>query len=349
MDFVPDYRHFRDVMNNQRSSRLTLYEHAVSGEIMESIQGESFAALYGGDATDILEYRRQHCRFFRDMTYDVVTYDMNITDILPGGGALSGGKAGPIQTRADFEAYPWDELPILYWRRARPHFDALAKVLPAGMKGVGGPGNGVFEISEDLVGLEYLPFMEVDDPDLYAELFEKIGDLMVAIWTEFLERYAGHFVACRFGDDLGFKSSLLTHPSTIRKHVIPQYIRIIDLIHAAGLPFLYHSCGCIFEVMDDILALDIQAKHSNEDTIAPFDRWIRDYGDRIALLGGFDMDFLCRQSEQDVYARVIEDGARFRRTAQGYALGSGNSIPTYVPVENYRAMVRAGQVLRAAE
>jgi uroporphyrinogen decarboxylase len=26
----------------------------------------------------------------------------------------------------------------------------------------------------------------------------------------------------------------------------------------------------------------------------------------------------------------------------GYALGSGNSIPTYVPQENYLAMVRAG-------
>jgi hypothetical protein len=42
-----------------------------------------------------------------------------------------------------------------------------------------------------------------------------------------------------------------------------------------------------------VLALGIRAKHSNEDGIAPFGQWIARYGDRIALLGGFDMDFLC--------------------------------------------------------
>ena len=30
--------------------------------------------------------------------------------------------------------------------------------------------------------------------------------------------------------------------------------------------------------MDDIIELGIEAKHSNEDAIAPFGRWIQDYG-----------------------------------------------------------------------
>ncbi len=30
------------------------------------------------------------------------------------------------------------------------------------------------------------------------------------------------------------------------------------------MEFLLHSCGCIFEVMEDILATGIDAKHSNE-------------------------------------------------------------------------------------
>lgn len=96
---------------------------------------------------------------------------------------------------------------------------------------------------EHLVGLEYLPPMQVDDPDLYADLFRRIGDFMLAVWREFLVRYGRHFAACRFGDDLGFKSSLLTNPSTVRDHVLPQYRRIVGAIHAAGRPFLWHSCG----------------------------------------------------------------------------------------------------------
>ncbi|MFP4140604.1 MAG: uroporphyrinogen decarboxylase family protein [Phycisphaerae bacterium] len=347
--FQPDYRQFEAVMRNQRPARLPLYEHIVSPRVMEKILGESFADLEKGDARDRAEFSRQYCRFFRTMRYDVVTFEVCITTVLPDHGAIVGGRPGPIQTRADFDRYPWDQLPSLFWAQAQPQFEALCAALPEGMKAVGGVGNGVFEIAEDLVGLEYLPFMQVDDPDLYADLFVRIGDTMAALWREFLARHASVFVACRFGDDLGFRSSLLTNPETVRRHILLQYKRLIDQVHAADLPLLWHSCGCIFEIMDDVIALGIDAKHSNEDAIAPFGRWIEDYGDRIGLLGGFDMDFLCTALPEEVRRRVLEDGRRFRQEAKGYALGSGNSIPDYVPTENYLAMVRAGWTLQQEE
>jgi uroporphyrinogen decarboxylase len=347
MTFKPDYRHFEAVMRNERPARLPLYEHVVSVEIMERILDVRFAEGACGNADDLAGYYRWFCRFFQEMTYDTVSSEVNIGAILPGETALKGGR-GPIQNRADFEAYPWRELPELYWRRARPRFDALKAALPPGMKAVGGVGNGVFELAEALVGLEYLPFMEVDDPALYADLFRAIGDTMCAIWREFMPRYREAFVACRFGDDLGFKSSLLTNPATVREHVIPQYRRVIDIVHAGGVPFIWHSCGCIFEIMEDVIALGIDAKHSNEDAIAPFSEWISRYGGRLALLGGFDMDFLCSQGEREVYEAVREQGRAFRESARGYALGSGNSIPDYVPPANYLAMIRACQSLRDA-
>lgn len=349
MSFTPDHTHFADVMRNRRPARLPIYEHIISPLIMEQVLDQEFASLLEGDTGDLAEFFRHYCGFFKEMTYDVVSFEVCIVEILPGGGAIMGGKPGPIQNRADFESYPWDELPERYWSHAEAKLDALARAMPDGMQAVGGVGNGVFEISEDLVGLEYLPLMQADDPGLHAAVYDKIGNLMAALWSRFLERYSEVFAACRFGDDLGFKSSLLTRPATLRENVFPQYQRLIDLIHSAGRPFLYHSCGCIFEVMDDILALGIDAKHSNEDVIAPFDRWIRDYGSRIGLLGGFDMDFLCSRSPDEVYAAVLENGKRFRASARGYALGSGNSIPEYVPVDNYLAMVRAAQAIRQSE
>jgi uroporphyrinogen decarboxylase len=349
MSFEPDYRHFDRVMRNERPARLPLYEHIVSPTIMERVLDVEFASLHDGDARDLEEFFRRYCTFFERMTYDVASYEVCITEILPEGGALAGGKPGPIQDRAGFGTYPWDDLPALFWEKATPRFDALVAALPDGMKAVGGVGNGVFEISEDMVGLEYLPFIQVDDPGLYRDIYDRIGDTMVSIWGTFLERYGGAFAAARFGDDLGFRSSLLTNPATVREHILPQYKRLIDQVHAAGMPFLWHSCGCIFEIMQDVMALGIDAKHSNEDAIAPFERWIEDYGDRIGLIGGFDMDFLCSRTEQDVYDDVLERGAKFRSMARGYALGSGNSIPDYVPVENYLAMIRAAEAIRAQE
>ena len=46
---------------------------------------------------------------------------------------------------------------------------------------------------------------------------------------------------------------------------------------------------------------------------------------------------------------VVERGGRFRRQAKGYALGSGNSIPDYVPVEGFLAMIEAAQEIRRQE
>ena len=187
------------------------------------------------------------------MTYDTVSYEVCITEILPGHGAIMGGK-GPIQNRADFDRYPWAELEARYWALAEPRFDALRRHVPPGMKALGGVGNGVLEISEDLVGFESLAYVQADDPALFADLYRRIGDLMTGIWQRFLRQYADVFAICRFGDDLGFKTSTLVSPRIIRQHIIPQYRRIIDLIHAAERPFLWHSCGCIFSVMDDVIA-----------------------------------------------------------------------------------------------
>ena len=101
--------------------------------------------------------------------------------------------------------------------------------------------------------------------------------------------------------------------------------------------------------MPSLIAAGIDAKHSNEDVIGPYYRWIDGYGDRIGLFGGIEMDRLCRMEPDDIYEFVIEEGARFRATANGFALGSRNSIPDYVPVDGYLAMVRAVQEIRRRE
>ena len=349
VDFAPDYRHMADVARNVRPARLPLYEHTVGGGIMEKALGREFAGLAWGRNRDLHEYFRQFCRFFKEMTYDVVSFEVGLCPILPGHGALSGGGPGPIQSREDFDKYPWADISEKFWAQAGPRYDALVEALPPGMKIVGGVGYGVFEISEDLVGLEHLPFMMVDEPELYVDLYNRIGDMLCTIWAEMVKRYGDSFVICRIGDDMGFKSSLLTTPATVRDQVLPQYRRIIKIVHEAGLPFLLHSCGCIFDVMDDLIAAGIDAKHSNEDVIAPFDRWIELYGDRIGLLGGFDTDLLCRLDPQQITELVLDNGARYRRTAKGFALGSGNSIPPYVPPECYLAMIYAAQELRNKE
>jgi uroporphyrinogen decarboxylase len=91
--------------------------------------------------------------------------------------------------------------------------------------------------------------------------------------------------------------------------------------------------------MEDLITnVRIDAKHSYEDAIIPVEDFQARYGDRIGVLGGMDVNRLTMDSPAQVRQRVrflIETcGSRGR-----YAVGSGNSIPSYIPVENYLAMV----------
>jgi uroporphyrinogen decarboxylase len=347
MDFQPDYRHIVDAARNRKPSRLPVYEHIIAPEIMAQVLGVEMTCPGPGDGEPAFrDFYAKVCRFWRHMTYETVSFEGTIVDIVPDHGAILGGRPGPIQNRDDFKRYPFDELPDLYWKQWTPHLEALAKELPEGMKALGGCGNGVFEISEDLVGYEYLCLLMFDDPELFAEIYVTIGNLMTKLWSQMLDRYGHLFAVCRMGDDLGYKTSTLLAPETIVQNILPQYARIVSLIHGAGKPFLLHSCGSIFSVMEEILKTGIDAKHSNEDQIAPFGRWIELYNDRIGLFGGIDLNLLCTQDRQTVFNEVVRQGSEFRVKAKGYALGSGNSIPDYVPVENFVALVEAAKEIR---
>jgi uroporphyrinogen decarboxylase len=337
--FTPDYRHIVSAARNRPLARLPLYEHIIAPEKMEEILGVKFATLVTGNEADQREFFRQFSGFFQQMGYDTVSYEGTICDVIMRGQALMGKVPGPVACREDFERYPFAEIPAKYWAKYESRFRVLGETMPTGMKAIGGVGNGVFELAQDLVGYTQLCLMRADDPELFADVFRQIGDLLVAIWTRFLDRHGDAFCVCRFGDDLGFKSSTLLSPDDIRAHIIPQYRRIVELVHARGKPFLLHSCGCIWPVMDDIIRdVRIDAKYSNEDQIAPFNTWVERYGTKIGLFGGIDMDVLCRETEAGI-REYVRNVIRQTEGRCGWAVGSGNSIPNYVPVAGYLAMV----------
>ncbi|TAN35741.1 MAG: hypothetical protein EPN23_10485 [Verrucomicrobia bacterium] len=345
--FQPDYRNVLQVLHNERPRRLPLYEHHIDQPFITKALGRELV-LQGQRKEDYVAYYREVIGFWRDMTYDAFDYEAAICDIFPGHGAILGGM-GPIQTRADFEKYPFDDLPKIFWDTYSPRLEAIRAALPSGMKAYGGCGYGIFESSQDLVGMESLCMLQYDDPDLFADLFKKIGDLYVTLWSRMVRDYGDIFVFFRMGDDLGWKTSTTLPPDVIRQHILPQYRRVIEIVHQAGKKFLLHSCGCIFDVMEDIIALGIDAKHSNEDQIAPFEKWIELYGGRIGLFGGIDVNTLCLNKPDDVYREVLEKAMRYRQTAKGYGLGSGNSIPGYIPVDGFLAMVEAAKTIRRNE
>lgn len=344
--FEPDYHNLFNSAKNKEVLRTPLYEHIVSSEKMGEIIGRNIEPLYDGSQSDIDEFFHYYCNFFKDHGYDTVSFECCIGQIMPGAGALGNSRIDPvIKDEADFNSYPWEDIPDMYFASNTKYFEALRKNMPTGMKAVGGVGNGIFEIVQDLVGFQNLCYIGVDNEDLYRELFRKVGEVNLAIWKRFMKEFGDIYCVLRFGDDLGYKSATLLTPHDTRALIIPRYKPIIDLVHSYGKPFLLHSCGNIFDVMEDILAAGIDAKHSNEDQIAPFSEWVKRYGDRIGNFGGIDVDVVCSYSKAEM-KEYIEDVFAKCKGHGGFAFGTGNSIPAYVPAEGYLNMIEIVREIR---
>lgn len=86
--------------------------------------------------------------------------------------------------------------------------------------------------------------------------------------------------------------------------------------------------------------MKFDCRHSYEDNICPVEEAYERLHGRIAVAGGIDMNLLASGTPEQVYAR---SRAMLERTAErgDYLLGTGNSVPEYIPLENYCAMTRA--------
>jgi uroporphyrinogen decarboxylase len=126
-NFQPDYTNILMVLNNQHPNYLPLYEHYIDAPFFSKILGENISSR-GLQANELEEYYRKVIGFWKDMTYDAFDFEAVICDILPAHGAIMGGMVGLIQTREDFNSYPWTDIPRIFRETYISHFEAIRKV-----------------------------------------------------------------------------------------------------------------------------------------------------------------------------------------------------------------------------
>ena len=240
---------------------------------------------------------------------------------------------GSIQTWQDYERYPW---PTVEGMDFFP-FEYLNDHLPEGMGLMTCHAGGVFEHLSQIMSLEGLCLALYDHPDLVRAVVERVGNLMVGFYRHLLD--LDRVIAIFQGDDMGFRTGTLIAPSGLRTYVLPWHKRFAAMAHEHGVPYFLHSCGNVEAIMEDLISdVQIDGKHSFEDAIIPAESFQARYGGRIAVLGGVDVDILAAGTPDRVRQRTRE--LMDRCGAKGrYAIGSGNSIPSYIPVDNYLAMV----------
>lgn len=322
-----------------------LVDEALRRPITTELMGREWVTP-GSDRASQAAYWDNFAEFWRRMGYDYVRLELGLgfpTHSLAGEDATmvshmrnwSDEHHGAITSEAEFETYPWPEVAKVDLFA----LEYLATHLPEGMGLITNHAAGPFEVVTHIMSYEGFCLALYDAPELVRAVCERVGALMLSYYRQLVE--LPNLIALFQGDDMGFRSAPLAPPQVLRELFLPWHQRFAKLAHEHGLPYFLHSCGQLAPIMEDLIeTVGIDGKHSFEDAILPAPEFQARYGDRVATLGGVDVHLLASASPERVQERTRELLTLCAPRGR-YAIGSGNSIPSYVPVENYLAMLDA--------
>jgi len=347
----PDWEEFVETIRRQKTPRRVHHiELFLDGEVKNELC-DQYHLVDGIDRADPFYFEKREIAIQRALGYDYVVCSVEGLDMYfnrltaddtadlkrKSGREYMDEHKGPITSWDEFQAYRWPD-PHKATSRS---LDWYRKNLPDDMCIIGGLIAHFAENLSWLMGYETLCVALYEQPDLVQAISDRTLEIDRVVLTRLLENDRIQLV---WGsDDMGFRSGTLISPRHMRSYVLPGHKALADISHAAGRPYLLHSCGNLRLIMADLINdVRIDAKHSFEDTIENVCDDKKIFGNQLTLLGGIDMDFLCRANPEEVRKRVRET-LDVCQPGGGYCLGTGNSVANYIPVSNYLAMVDEGR------
>ena len=338
----PDFERLKaTIMRRCQPKRVPMAELQIDPEIMEAKLGwpvENLADYVSFWETAGYDYSLLFVRgqplpdhFYQVKvggTYKNLAYDRHSA-------ATSGSLdvSGGVKDEQSFEQYPWIGPEEVYYEEV----DAIRELLPNGMKLIVNQGplfSGIWRV----MGMEAFSIACVENPALIEAIADKIGELCVNIAESCMQReWVG---AYWLGDDIAYTTGLMASPNFLRKYVFPYYKRIGEICRRYDKPFIWHSDGDHSSVLEDIIDCGVNAVHPVEPSSVDAVELKRQYGDRVTFISGMDVDVMSRSTPEEV-AEITRRLLEAISPGGGFLAGGGNSIPKYVPVENYNAFIAA--------
>ncbi len=333
----PNFNNMLKVLERKVPDRPTLFEFFMNLKLYEELTGEK--ANFEANSIEALAFV---ARAFAAAGYDYVTthaseFGFKTDRNHDRKDTISLNATATIDSWETFKSYDWPDPDSCDYSK----LEKITPYLPEGMKVmVMGPG-GVLENVTALVGYDNLCYMIYEDEELVQALFDAVGERLLRYY-ELSGKYdsVGMLIS---NDDWGFNTQTFLSTEQMRRFVYPWHKKIVEAIHKYSKPALLHSCGNFNVAMDDVINLmKYDAKHSYEDNILCVEDSYERWHDKIAILGGIDVDFVIRKSTQEIEERCLAMLERVKDRG-GYALGTGNSVPEYIPSEKYFAMINCAK------
>ena len=176
-------------------------------------------------------------------------------------------------------------------------------------------------------------------PDRLARFIERVSEYLVDLARAEIEMADGLLDGMVVFGDVSYVRGMLFSPEYWRAHFKPCVKAIVEICHDAGLPVIYHGCGDLRAILEDLIDVGIDALNPLEAK-AGLDavELRRQYGHRIAFCGNMDVLAWANLEDDALDAHVL----RLLNAAKGGGLvfQSDHSVPASLPPRRYDRVVR---------
>jgi uroporphyrinogen decarboxylase len=258
--------------------------------------------------------------------------------------AIASGPLAHATTIAEVNAYPWPD-PV--WRqtlsfeaaRARWPDHALAMLI----------WQPLFLTAVDAFGMEAALTNMLVAPQLFDALVARQHEVNIDVLARALSAARGLCDICWIGDDFSGQQALLMNPSLWRKHIKPYLAEEVQLARQHGMQVLYHSCGAVRPVLNDLIEIGVNGLGVFQVTAAGMspESVAGEFGGRLAFYGGIDVQqLLSYGTVEEVAAQVHRNVAAFAGCG-GYIVANSHHRVSTIKGENLLAMCRTVDGMRA--
>lgn len=180
----------------------------------------------------------------------------------------------------------------------------------------------------------------VQRPEWVHFLCRKFTDFYREDYTRAAEITAGRIDLYLLISDLGSQQGPLISMAMFRQFVAPYLKEMTECIHGLGGRALFHSCGTVWPLIDELIRLGIDVLDPIQPTCPEMqpEHLKLHYGDRLSFHGGIDMQHLLPHATPTQVEAEVRRYCQILGTGGGYILAPAHLFQPDVPPENILAV-----------
>ena len=244
-------------------------------------------------------------------------------------------EAGSV---ADIEAHRWPEPDWFDFS------DFEERLTPWRDFAVMATGASVLQHPSFLRRLDNLMLDMAGQLEMAHYIMDKFTDFYIGFFDRMFSSAPGKIDILRQADDLGTQRGLFFSPEMFRRFIKPRTAKLVDLAHHHGVKFMFHSCGAIVPLIDDLIEIGVDILDPLQAAADGMDPSIlkKRFGDRICLHGGIDTQYLLPKGSPEEVRTEVKRRMKIFGLGGGYILSPCHVLQLDVPTENVLAMREAG-------